>query len=75
MRTWTGVRTGQFVVPDLPYPSHLYLVATATDAHGAAGRSELRIDPRPVALRVKATHKLRVDVDGVHHRNGGPDRW
>jgi glucose/arabinose dehydrogenase len=70
VRTWTGVGSGQFVVPELPYPSHLYLVATATDAHGATGRGELRIDPRPVALTVKATRKLRVDVDGVHHRRG-----
>ena len=70
VRTWTGVRSGQFLVPQLPYPSHLYLVATATDAHGATGRSELRIDPRAVALTVKATRKLRVEVDGVHHRRG-----
>ena len=74
VRTWTGVGSGQFVVPELPYPSHLYLVATATDAHGATGRGELRIDPRPVALTVKATRKLRVDVDG-EDRTGtaGPD--
>ncbi len=61
LRTWAGVRSGQFLVPALPYPSHLYLVATATDAHGATGRSELRIEPRPVTLTVKANHKLRVD--------------
>jgi glucose/arabinose dehydrogenase/PKD repeat protein len=74
VRTWTGVGSGQFVVPELPYPSHLYLVATATDAHGATGRGELRIEPRPVALTVRATRKLRVDVDGVQHRNGWSGR-
>ncbi len=69
VRTWTGVGNGQFVVPQLPYPSHLVLVATATDAEGAVGRSELRIDPRSVSLTVKASRKLRVRVDGVRrHR-------
>ena len=70
--SWTGVGNGRFLVPALPYPSHLYLVATATDAHGATGRSELRIDPQPVALTVKATRKLRVGVDvgGVHRKSG-----
>jgi hypothetical protein len=70
VRTWTGVGNGQFVVPPLPYPSHLYLVATATDAHGATGRSELRLDPLAVSLTVKANHKLRVRVDGARH-----SRW
>ena len=75
VQTWAGVRGGQFLVPELPYPSHLYLVATVTDAHGATGRSELRIDPRPVALTVKVTRKLRVDVDGVHHGHGWSGRF
>ena len=59
VQTWTGVRNGQFLVPELPYPSHLYLVATATDAHGATGRSELRIDPQPTSLTVRTKHKLQ----------------
>jgi hypothetical protein len=74
VQTWAGVGNGQFLVPELPYPSHLYLVATATDAHGATGRRELRIEPRPVALTVKANRKLRVDVDGVHRKSGWSGR-
>ena len=76
VRTWTGVGSGQFVVPELPYPSHLYLVATATDAHGATGRGELRIDPRPVALTVKATRKLRWSTStACSTGTAGPDGW
>ena len=70
VQRWTGVRSGRFAVPELPYPSHLFLVATVTDAQGATGRSELRIDPQPVTLTVKATRKLRVNVDGGHHKSG-----
>ena len=72
VQRWTGVRTGSFLVPQLPYPSHLYLVATATDAHGAIGRSELRIDPRPASLTVRTKHKLlKVSVAGEDRK----DRW
>ena len=71
---WTGVAYGRFTVPELPYPSHLFLVATVTDAQGATGRSELRIEPQPVALTVKATRKLRVDVDGARHKSGWSGR-
>jgi hypothetical protein len=74
VQRWTGVGHGQFVVPELPYPSHLFLVVTATDAHGATGRSELRIDPQLVTLSVKATRKLRVDVDGAKHKGGWSGR-
>ena len=71
MQTWTGVRNGQFLVPELPYPSHLYLVATATDAQGATGRSELRIDPQPTSLTVRTKHKLlKVVVAGEDRKDG-----
>jgi glucose/arabinose dehydrogenase len=65
VQTWTGVASGQFVVPPMPYPSHLFLVATATDVHGASDRSEVRIDPRPVSLTVRATKRLRLTVAGA----------
>ena len=72
VQTWTGVGRHQFLVPQLPYPSHLYLIATATDAHGATGRSELRIDPRPATLTVRTNaKKLKVSVAGEDRK----DRW
>ena len=71
VQRWTDVRSGQFAVPELPYPSHLYLVATATDAHGATGRSELRIDPQPASLTVRTRHKLlKVTVAGEARKDG-----
>ena len=68
VQRWDGVRSGQFQVPDLPYPSHLYLVVVATDDQGATGTRELRLDPRPATLTVRAKRKLRVKVDGIAHR-------
>ena len=71
VQTWTGVRNGLFLVPELPYHSHLYLVATATDAHGATGRSELRIDPQPTSLTVRTKgKKLKVVVAGEVCKDG-----
>ena len=61
---WTGVSTGQFLVPAMPYPSHLYLTATVTDGEGATATRTVRIEPRPASLSVKAGHKLKVKVDG-----------
>ena len=76
VQRWSGVGSGQFLVPQLPYPSHLYLIATATDAHGATGRSELRIDPLPTSLTVRTRHKsLKVSVAGVDRKDGWSGRF
>ena len=71
VQRWTGVTSGQFVVPPVPYPSHLYLVATATDAQGATGRSELRIDLPPTSLTIRTKAKnLKVRVAGEDRKDG-----
>jgi PKD repeat protein len=71
VQRWTGVRTGKFVVPTMPYPSHLYLTATATDARGATVSRSLQIDPRRVSLSVQTRPgKLKVGVDGVNRKSG-----
>ena len=71
VQRWTAVNTGRFVVPALPYPSHLYLTASATDAQGATGSRTLRIDPRPGLLTVQTRGaKLKVTVDGVDRKGG-----
>ena len=68
VQRWRGVRSGQFRVPAMPYPSHLSLVAVVTDDEGATGTRELRLDPRPATLVVRGPRKLRVKVDGITHR-------
>ena len=71
VQRWTGTMTGQFVVPAMPYPSHLYLVATVTDAQGATGSRELRIDPQPVLLKLRTKGAdLKAKVDGVLRKDG-----
>jgi hypothetical protein len=74
VRRWTGTLTGQFVVPAMPYPSRLFLVATVRDAQGETGSRELRIDPKPVRLRVRTGAGLSVTVAGTSHRGGWAGR-
>jgi PKD repeat protein len=74
LRRWTGVRTGQFQVPPMPYPSHLYLVATVTDAHGASATKEVLIEPQVSRLEVRATNGLAVDVRAVSRKDGWSGR-
>ena len=47
--TSTG-KTGSFVVPEMPYPSHLFLTVTVTDAQGLTGTSTRQLEPRTTAL-------------------------
>ncbi len=71
VQRWAGVSTGQFVVPAMPYPSHLYLTATVTDEHGATGSRTVRIEPRQGSLTVETRRdKLKVKVDGVKRKGG-----
>ena len=71
VQRWTAVSTGRFVVPAMPYPSHLYLTATVTDGQGATGTRTMRIDPRPGLLTVQTRRaKLKVRVDGVNRKGG-----
>ena len=76
VQRWTGVRVGQFQVPAMPYPSHLYLTATVTDDHGATDSRTVRIDPRPTTLTVQSRrHRLHVSVDGVDHKDGWSQQY
>jgi hypothetical protein len=71
VQRWAGVSSGKFVVPAMPYPSHLYLTATVTDDRGATGTKTLQIDPRRASLTVQTRrHKLGVTVDGVGRKDG-----
>jgi hypothetical protein len=62
VQRWAGATTGRFQVPAMPYPSHLYLVVTVTDDHGGTSTRELRVDPQPVRLTVRASKGLGVQV-------------
>ena len=65
------MQNGQFQVPAMPWPSHLFLIATATDAHGATGRRTIQIDPQPTSLTVRTKHKLlKVTVSGEDRKDG-----
>jgi hypothetical protein len=71
LQRWTGVKLGQFKVPVMPWPSHLYLTVTVTDAQGATGTRTVRIDPRAVSLTVGSKKaKVKIGVDGVDRANG-----
>ncbi len=75
VQRWTGTSTGRFVVPPMPYPSRLFLVATVTDAHGATATRELRLEPVPVRLKLRTSGPgLSVKVDGVVRRSGWSGR-
>ena len=70
VQRWTGVSTDRFVVPAMPYPSHLYLTATVTDDHGATGTSDHPDRAEAGHAHRRATHKLKVKVDGVNRKGG-----
>ncbi len=71
VQRWAGVSTERFVVPAMPYPSHLYLTATVTDDHGATDSRTVRIEPRQGSLTVETRRdKLKVKVDGVKRKGG-----
>jgi PKD repeat protein len=71
VQRWTGVSTDRFVVPAMPYPSHLYLTASVTDDHGATGARTVRIEPRRGSLTVQVrSARLAVSVDGVDRKGG-----
>jgi hypothetical protein len=53
VQRWDHVGSGQYQVPAMAADSHLYLVVTATDDHGATGTKELRLDPQLVTLTMK----------------------
>ncbi|WP_196240627.1 PKD domain-containing protein [Nocardioides anomalus] len=44
--------SGAVVVPQLPYPSHLFLTLTVTDSQGQSTTATRQLEPRTVALTV-----------------------
>jgi hypothetical protein len=66
LQTFDGVASGSFPAPDHPYPSYLELRLTATDSHGAAVATSLRLDPATTTLAVKTSPSgLPVTVGGT----------
>ena len=64
VQAWNHTSSGQYVVPQLPAGSHLYLTATVTDAQGATGSRTVQLDPQLVTLTL-AVKPRRLQIASV----------
>jgi glucose/arabinose dehydrogenase len=64
--SYTGVASGSFVAPDHESPSWLILRLTATDTRGLATTTQMRVDPKLVAMNFTTSPSgLKVIFNGT----------